>query len=148
MFGPITEGTTRNTELLCALYRELDRRVACEFVRELRDYLAETDFDAINEDENANELIGGALELLNDQFAAPFTYWGFHPVDGASLGSWPDIDALDDAIRCNVVMRISDLSEITEEHHNEDVALVNDHGNVTFGHVNGEGEFLEQWSVV
>lgn len=138
--GSISHGTLREEDLLSAFTSELSRldddNVYAALVKEAEEIDPES--------EHVSEIINDLSDALND-FAPPYCYFGSTEGDGADFGFWPSIDSLEDAVRDGEVLKVSDLSEVPSDYIGE-VALVNDHGNVTFGHT--VAQFVEDWSVV
>ena len=77
--------------------------------------------------ETAVWLVDNLEEALNE-YCPPFIYFGTHPGDGADFGYWPDMDALEDALRYG-----EDTDDDETRYLPEDNVLVHvsDHGNVT-----------------
>jgi hypothetical protein len=98
------------------------------------------------------------LESLFDalgEYAAPYFYFGAHPGDGSDYGFWlsenwdEDFEPLPDCIsgdRYPDHIKVSDLSEVPSWFRGE-VAVVNDHGNVTL-YVKTARTLREVWAVV
>ena len=93
----------------------------------------------------ANEELVGELQDALNEIAPPYCYFGTSDGDGACFGFFPCLDmggVADD------LPKLDDLADITREHWGEDVLIVNDHGNVTCGHVDRRGRFKAYWAVV
>ena len=144
-FGTVSYGTLRNEDLLSAFASELES--CCEkHDADISQYvkLIKAAYEIDPDHENASEIVNDLIDSLND-FAAPYSYFGNLPGDGADFGFWPDIDGLEMAVSDGEVTKVSDLSEASDP---GEYMLVNDHGNVTFGYVKDNGEFVETWSCV
>lgn len=131
--GTVSQGTTRWQDLLPRfrdLLADLDEDDWFEDLVEDIDEFLHPDVDHEYLGEEADELIDELIEALNE-LAPPFCYFGSHPGDGCDYGFWPDLDALEDAVRCRDILKVSDLSEVPNNYFGE-VMLVNDHGNITF----------------
>lgn len=144
-FGSVSTGTLRNEDLLDSFADELE--FCCSNhgaeVSQYADLLKEArEIDP--DDENASEVVENLVDALNE-FAAPYSYFGSLPGDGADYGFWPDVDSLEMAVFDGEVTKVSDLSEADEP---GEYMMVNDHGNVTLGYVKDNGEFVETWSCV
>lgn len=148
--GEVISGTLRPQDLLEVFSSEL-RRVdedgrfenLCREAEEVADHITSFEEDQVTLD-NASEIISDLIDALND-CAPDYVYFGTHPGDGASFGWWPDIDAMEAAVREGSLLKVNDLSEIPPGH-TGDVMLVNDHGNVTY--YQPVIQFEEVWSCV
>ena len=78
-----------------------------------------------------------------DEYAAPYFYFGAHPGDGSDYGYWLSEfwDENFDGIK------VPDLSAIPQGYSGE-VAVVNDHGNITLYNRGRNGHLYEIWSIV
>lgn len=111
---------------------------------------------------------GYDLESLFDalgEYAGPYFYFGAHPGDGSDYGYWLSenwdeefVDALhngapalrkpfpNEPVNRGISLKVNDLSEIPSWFRGE-VAVVNDHGNVTLYVKNSRG-LREVWAIV
>ncbi len=87
------------------------------------------------------DIIARLVEAL-DHYAPPYTYFGKN--SEAEYGFWPDLDLHS----CDEPARIEAGLEHKEYWGGEDVALVNDHGNVSCGRFDKRGRFHSYWSAV
>lgn len=128
--GTLIHGTLRQEDLLRAFYDEVVR-----LMRENGDTPSDNpmsvmvrakkvleDFDNAPADEVA-ELSQELFELLNEEYAPPYCYFGAHEGDGADIGFWPLVAQIEELPRINDP---SEAGSIKEDH-----IFVNDHGNVT-----------------
>lgn len=150
-FGSVSTGTLRTEDLLESFKDELEFR--CEQhgadKAQYADVLKFADEILTSEDEAfvmefGSDAVGELISSLND-FAAPYSYFGSLPGDGADYGFWPDIDGLETAVFDGEVTKVNDPSEATEP---GEYAMVNDHGNVTYGWVDDAGKFTTIWDCV
>jgi hypothetical protein len=82
---------------------------------------------------------------LLDSFAPDYFYFGAHPGDGSDYGFWLSED-FRERMEDDGVAIVSDLGELSEDYAGA-VCLISDHGNATYGTVDG-GRFNELWAVV
>ena len=154
--GEVSSGTLRIEDLLSVATEEY--RYMAETHGNDDDRVSFRHYCALVEDVNTDsdeafEIYDEIEEILND-FAPAYVYFGLNPDDGASIGWWPDIEALEEAALVGEVHKINDLSELDDLDYSEtnEIMLVNDHGNVSYGHVHGDlnrcPEFHEVWSCV
>jgi hypothetical protein len=141
--GEVSSGTLRSEDLLDTFSSEL--RYYTKRLRLTRDQRKR--FHALLNEANALHPICDLGDVVNDlqdalnEIAPPHSYFGSNEGDGASFGFWPIVDN-------DELPRLTAGDPIPREHWGEDVYLVNDHGNVSCGHVNKRGEFTEYWSIV
>lgn len=152
--GSVSEGTLRDDDLISSFAWELEHLVsnAKELDPEFNDkifaaLLAEAnEFDAEAEDADdvGPALVADLMDALNE-FAPPLCYFGANEGDGACFGFWPSDDAIQDWRRDGGLV-VDDLSDVPEDFVGE-VMIVNDHGNIEFGHM-ADGKFIEAWLCV
>ena len=144
-FGTVIHATLRTEDLLKAFSDELQRCCA-EYGSEVSQYsdLLSDAASAIPDSEDAVGIIDDLMNALND-FAAPYSYFGTNEGDGADFGWWPSCDALSNAVNDGEVGQIRDLSEAELP---GEYALINDHGNITFGYIDEKNVWHDVWSVV
>lgn len=169
-FGSISHGTMREEDLIPDFAHELEyhvQRNAAEWcsdegraqrdsflslVNEARDLL-ETDEETGNytDREGASDVLESLFDSLQT-FAPPYAYFGSHPGDGSDFGFWlsesfeEEFDGL----------KVNDLSEIPADfvdsvkaqHVNNEILVVNDHGNSTLYYMDAQGELHEVWSII
>lgn len=153
--GVVSEGTLRDEDLISAFAGELDyyldrlrlsRDQRARFAKLVRE--ANT-WDGAEHSDPPHDEIGTEIvsELQNalDEIAPPYCYFGTAEGDGACFGFWPAIDNHDGDC---APPRLAAGDEIDREHWGEDVLLVNDHGNVSCGHVDKRGRFKAYWDCV
>ena len=87
--------------------------------------------------QDQSELVSKLQDAL-DEIAPPYCYFGTAEGDGACFGFWPSIED----------SGLPRLADITRDHWGGDVLIVNDHGNVTCGHVDRRGRFKAYWDCV
>jgi hypothetical protein len=95
--------------------------------------------------DNDSVIVGDLLDALTE-FAPDYFYFGAHPSDGADFGFWLHED-WQQMMEDDCVVIVADLSHAPETPWEGSIAVVTDHGNVSYGYVEG-GEFVEIWSVV
>lgn len=159
--GVVSEGTLRDEDLISAFSAELDyymKRLRLSRDQRKRFTLLVSDCTKYDDltDSVCQIAFGGALigrlEEALDEIAPPYCYFGTAEGDGACFGFFPseDINNRDREGRtwdCQTqVLNAGD--EIDREHWGEDVYLVNDHGNVSCGHVDRRGRFKAYWDCV
>jgi len=148
--GTISSGTLRREDLISSFADELRRLVKQKGVgREQRKrHLTLCREVARNQrakdyykSDDASFDLDALFDSLNE-YAGPYFYFGAHPGDGADFGFWlsesfdEDFDGL----------KVSDLSEVPAKYTGE-VALVNDHGNLTL-YVKSARKLRELWAIV
>lgn len=138
IIGSVSSGTMREDALaprFISTVRHFDAAKADALQSEWDELVDDGD------DEAKCEFVHGLFDTLNE-FAPPWFYFGAHPGDGADYGFWlceefgSEFDGL----------KVGDLSEVPAGYEGE-VAVVNDHGNVSLYTVAG-GTSTEVWSVV
>ena len=162
--GSISSGTMRTKDLLGTFSSELSyhmkrmrltRDQRRRFNTLLRDY-QRADFDddecTIGEDTfDSGELLTEFFDALGE-IAPPYCYFGAAKDDGACYGFWPALDFNNrdryGRLRDNDLQVVNAGDEIPRGNWGEDVLLVNDHGNVTCGHVDKRGRFKAYWDCV
>jgi hypothetical protein len=88
-----------------------------------------------------------------DQYAPPYFYFGAHPGDGSDYGFWlhdwwdEEFSTLADVEKDSDKLKVSDLSEVPGWFVG-DVAVVNDHGNVTLYRRPSNHRFYPVWAVI
>lgn len=135
--GVISEGTLRNEDLIPAFTAalvEYNHPDAAQHQHDAEHCGVEGLTDA-----DATEWIGELADALQE-CAPPYCYFGTAEGDGACFGFWPEsVQHMQDA----GVEIVSDLADIEPR----EVAVINDHGNITFGTLDGNG-FKPIWSIV
>tara|TARA_R110000824_G_scaffold30360_3_gene100032 strand:+ start:26 stop:517 length:492 start_codon:yes stop_codon:yes gene_type:complete len=157
--GTVIHGTHRSQDLIPAFFEMLNTLGDRDRVQSIRDEFKIPDSELIGSDlrivddhpwwtsEDASYLINEVLiDALNDH-APAFCYFGSHEGDGSDFGFWPCMDSIDAAVGDREAVQVSDLSEIPREWIG-DAFLINDHGNLTCGHVDQAGEFHSEWAIV
>lgn len=102
------------------------------------------ELDECDEIELGNLLIE-VLDTLQE-YAPEYCYVGTHEGDGALYGVWPCVESVMDDIRFGEVLGVNDSGDIPSDYCGA-VAVINERGNVEFGHA-VNGEFTEIWSCV
>ena len=156
--GVVSEGTLRDEDLISAFAGELDyymkrlrltrdqRKRFATLVRDANSQaeVLESDRDFEHDHYDAGGIINELEDALNE-IAPPYCYFGTPDGDGACFGFFPCLGMGGDT---DDLPKLDDLADITREHWGEDVLIVNDHGNVTCGHVDRRGRFKAYWAVV
>lgn len=125
--GSVSEGTLRVEDLIVSIFNFLDREL------DLPEALEDIDIDF------KTDILSMLMDLAQDH-CPMYTYFGSSMGDGASIGVWVDVDALEEAIHDGEVIKVNDPNEVGDE----GVYLFeNDHGNLTL-YVDG----AEEWSIV
>ena len=138
-FGSIISGTMDYEELGPAFIDEIER-----ITGENQDTLR-AEYDSMAEDPTANEDIICFVDELFDtlnEYAPDYGYFGAHMGDGADYGFWP-IENIVETMREDGVEIYSDLCEVKTQ----PIAIVNDHGNLTYGYLDTDG-FHTVWAIV
>jgi len=154
--GSVSEGTLREENLISAFADELSyylkrlrlsrdqRKRFADLIRDASGQVevlnSERDFDHDRDD--AGELVDQLVDALNE-IAPPYCYFGAIEGDGADFGFWPHSEAM----RYDLP-RLTAGDDITREYWGSDILLVNDHGNVSCGHVDRRGTFKAYWDCV
>ena len=157
--GVVSEGTLRHEDLISAFAGELDywlkrlrltrdqRKRFAELVRDANNQaeVLESDRDFEHDHCDTGEIVS-ELEDALQEIAPPYCYFGTLDGDGACFGFF--ITCLGMGGDTDDLPKLDDLTDITREHWGEDVLVVNDHGNVTCGHVDSRGRFKAYWRAV
>lgn len=85
------------------------------------------------------------FDALDDQ-SAPYFYFGAHPGDSSDYGYWLS-EEWEQSLIDGGRIKVSDTSEIPTDHVGE-VAVVNDHGNVTLYARGKNHRLYKVWSIV
>lgn len=107
--GSISHGTLRTEDLLSAFADALEDCVqhnaemwCSDEGRATRDEMLTAVAEAREldpESKEAGEMLAD-LEVLLDQFAPPYTYFGVHEYDGADFGFWPTRSSIEEDRHC------------------------------------------------
>ena len=125
--GTVSHGTLNTADLMISFSDELDRiSPDHDLVAEARavQTLWAAGWNDIYDSEQAAELVNELQDELSTE-APPYCYFGNTEGDGSDFGFWPSMEQI------NELPRVNDPNEIPEGGTGEDVAYVNDHGNVT-----------------
>ena len=159
--GSVSEATLRSADLIDAFSDMLDS---------LKDELITSGDESVKPDvERIDNLLGDIeqrgqvegywesedpsfdVEALRDEldnFAPPYAYFGAHIGDGADFGFWPDVELVEQEIEVGALPKVSGTDELPAGY-SGDVAIVNDHGNLTVGYYSAESdELTEYWAIV
>ena len=148
--GSISHGTLRTEDLLPAFIDELTRLGGTlpgdlECVKHMEYTNLPSYATSAPEDEDnpfwQSEDAMWDMEALTDalqECCPPFVYFGAHPGDGSDFGFWPDMEALEEALRfahnhgdVTAVRGEKVIRDCTCEDCNHGILVqVNDHGNV------------------
>jgi len=102
---------------------------------------AENYYGTDDADYDLNEFLFPAL----DEYCLPYFYFGSHPGDGADYGYWLS-EEWEEQLEENGGIKVNDLADVPKGF-TGDVAVVNDHGNVSlYRYARGRGR--EVWSIV
>lgn len=147
-FGSVSTGTLKDDDLIEAFSEELEylyrgHRMPPEVKALLN---VTTDWLEDRDQPDDDDLVGDLTEALS-AVALPYSYFGTLEGDAADFGFWPDIESLERAVADREVIKVNDTGDIPAKYRG-DVMVVNDHGNVTFGYMDGRHRFREVWSVV
>ena len=149
VLGSVSTGTLRTQDLLPAFSEALEDllptdpqedRSAARILGEAGVLLA------IPSDDWTDDQEGQAWDLVEDlreqleQHAAPYTYFGSHPGDGADYGYWIDWDSINEDLHDGTLVRHEDRPDGFDGCSID----VNDHGNTTLYGSDGS----ECWAVV
>jgi len=146
--GSVSTGTLRTEDLLEAFASELEDHVRANkrchgLGLPAKRRLIREAYAIDPESDEADDVLADLQEALND-FAPPYTYFGTLEGDGADFGFWPEPSlGVQDALAPRL-----EAGEPTPEGFRGDCVLINDHGNMTVGHVNGRGKFVAYWACV
>ena len=146
--GPVSNGTSRTEDLVPAFVWELKyqrplKRAHRTLVREIEARMEQDGyFESEGASEDCNELL---IDALNE-YAPEYFYFGASPGDGAAYGYWLGEDWRE-ALEDDGGIVVDDLASIPKEHVGN-VAVVNDHGNVTLYRRSGNHHLYQIWSVV
>jgi hypothetical protein len=156
------QGLARQTGILpvktrrehAKLAREIEKRI--EGYDQTQEYADGVSQSSYYESESAEYDLESLFDALGE-YAAPYFYFGAHPGDGADYGFWLS-EGWDDEFetawtaagnRCESRidhLKVSDLADVPVWFRGE-VAVVNDHGNVTL-YVKTSRSLREIWAVV
>ena len=139
--GSISCGTLRPQDLLTAYCDTLEslRSDLFPLLAEARGYI-----DLLEDGDHSDavpELIEELSDLLNES-APAYCYFGAHVGDGADMGFWP-VEDMAERMQEDGVEIVADLAAVEAR----PVAIVNDHGNVTYGVIDSDG-FKLAWAIV
>ena len=144
--GVVSEGALRDEDLISAFAGELEYwRKRLQLSRDQRRRFTWLIGLAANPKHDDTCWIVGDLQNALDEIAPPYCYFGAAPGDGAYFGFFPYLGMGGDT---DDLPKLDDLADITRDHWGEDVLIVNDHGNVTCGHVDRRGRFKAYWAAV
>lgn len=145
--GSVLTGTMREEDLIPAfmdVLREYVPKVAKTIEQENKDvfaWLEDTDQD---QPEFLSEFLNETLwDALND-LCPPYVYFGASEGDGCDYGFWPDIAALEEAVRFHDGVVKINAGDPLPEGGTDYSMTVTDHGNVTLYDAEGN----ELWSCV
>ena len=156
--GPIIENTLLINETLSALLWELmhvDHRRTLLVYGELRSrgFVFEFIGDTLPEQyewpsrvthEILEEIQSDVIDHLQTHHVPPYCYLGTHEDDGASLGVWPNLQSIQNAIDDGELVSFDDNGQALPEGYTGDAVYTNHHGNMTCGHV-VDGEFVKTY---
>ena len=143
-FGSISEGTTREEDLIPAFCEELRylRHRSTELNRIIRESNTRKYWNDDNQDNRSWDLNECLFDMLNEH-APACAYFGSHPGDGSDYGFW-----ISDMLEYEFDgLKVEDLSDIPQDYHGS-ILLINDHGNMSLYNRGMNGHLYERWSVV
>jgi hypothetical protein len=170
--GTVSHGTMREEDLIpdfvwelkqlakrCKYVAGKTRREHVKLARDIEKRM-HSENSVLSDDYYASEDASYDLESLFDalgEYAGPYFYFGAHPGDGCDYGFWLSEDWDDEFETAWTAagnraesridhIKVSDLSEVPVWFRGE-VAVVNDHGNVTL-YVKTSRSLREVWAVV
>lgn len=154
--GTIISGTLREEDLLEAFANELERLAeTSEVIRNTLELAESVDrrrliAEARQIDPSSSfapAVVEELYEALND-LAPSYMYFGTLEGDGSDFGFWPDLEALKTSVYDGETLQVNDICNIPADY-TGDIMIVNDHGNVTLGHVKEPGDdHITVWSCV
>lgn len=150
--GTVSSGTMREEDLVPDFVwklRQLAKRakyVDAKTRREHRKLCSEIEArmeqDGYYESDDAAEDLNECLFDALDTYAAPYFYFGSHPGDGSDYGFW----LIEDFEESFDGLKVEDLADVPKDYRGE-VAVVNDHGNVTL-YSKSARKLTEVWAIV
>jgi hypothetical protein len=159
--GSVSSATMRVEDLVPCFVNELEYRrrnhtLQRAHMRELTAIGKRMDSDGYYDDGDADNDLEWLFTTM-DAYSAPYFYFGAHPGDGADYGYWLSESWDQDAVSVDeiaegceaqgdMLLKVGDLSEVPAGYRGE-IALVNDHGNVTL-YVKSARKLTEIWGVV
>jgi hypothetical protein len=155
--GSVSHATMRPEDLIPTFTSELTWRRSHGTLQrkqraELRAIESRMEADGYYDSEDAQFDLEWLFDAL-DAYSAPYFYFGAHPGDGSDYGYWlsemwdEDFVSLTDLESGDENLKVSDPAEVPKNFYGE-VAVVNDHGNVTLYHRSRNNRIREIWSVV
>jgi hypothetical protein len=146
IIGTVSHGTMRNEDLIpefVYILRQFSKgknKAQYKECKEIQKRIkSENYFQSEESDFDLNEFLFDALQ----DYALPYFYFGSHPGDGSDYGYWltdnfqEDFDGL----------IVNDLSAVPKDYAGE-IAVVNDHGNISLYHKAKTQEPKEIWAIV
>lgn len=142
--GSISHGTLRTEDLLSAFASELEwqinrngeyfsqpehfafRNKLCNLVGEAQDAWNE-DGETLQDEDLASEMVNELQDVLSNNFAPMYGYFGSHEGDGSDFGYWVNIDT----VKEDVGFVSSKSQEFPDDDFLGAWLHVNDHGNCT-----------------
>lgn len=142
--GSISHGTLRTEDLLSAFASELEwqinrngeyfsqpehfafRNKLCNLVGEAQDAWNE-DGETLQDEDLASEMVNGLQDVLSNNFAPMYGYFGSHEGDGSDFGYWVNVDHAKE----DVGFVSSEDQEFPDDDFRGAWLHVNDHGNCT-----------------
>lgn len=118
--GSLSEGTLNHLDLARVFLAEVERMH--DFLHYEEDQAFAREVMASLKEASSEECLDDAWDFFNFH-APPYVRFGSHEDDGASIGWWPDLDAIEELPRVNDP---NEARSIDSDH-----AFANDHGNVT-----------------
>ena len=159
-FGSVSSGTLRTEDLLSSFASELEWQISRNGLflalpenRALRDHLSkilgdaqdawQDDGETLENVEIASEMVNELQDVLSEEFAAPFSYFGNTEGDGADFGFWPSVESARE--NCDFVS--SKHAEFPPEDFAGEWLHVNERGNCTLL-IRENGKDSEIWACV
>lgn len=144
--GSVSHGTMRPEDLIPCFLWELEhqkplRREHRKLAREIRSHMDSEDY---YESEESTWDLESLFEALGE-YAPKYFYFGSHPGDGSDFGYWL-AEEWEDYLLEDGGIRVNDVSDIPSDHVG-DVAVVNDHGNITLYRRGRNHKLYKVWDI-
>lgn len=146
--GTVSHGTLLDEDLVETfgdLLATLDTENAHTELRQRARFWCIYDAETDNAQDDRGETVAN-LFLALEEFAPPYCYFGAIEGDGSDFGFWISWDSIEDATHDGDLLRVNDLAQVPNGYAG-DVAVTNDHGNLSVGHVRN-GEYRRYWDCV
>jgi len=146
--GSYSEGTMRDADLIPTFLdalEDVDKERADKLEAESGTTDEESWEDFVDKDpEAASQLTTDLFDVLGE-YCPEYCDFGASEGDGASFGCWPDVEALQEAVRDGEVL---DFDKLDRPSVGQLVCEVNERGNVSLYRVKVSMELEEVWAIV